>query len=66
MLDRVVKALNRAITEEHENVLVVTHSAVIMCLICMLRGIPFERMTEYKPGNAEMVKIQGAELQLES
>ena len=34
MLDRVLKAIHKIINENNENVVIVSHSAVIMCLQC--------------------------------
>jgi probable phosphoglycerate mutase len=57
MIDRVFKALKKLIDLRHERILVVTHSAVIMCMQCIIKDVPFNEMTNYKPKNAELVKF---------
>ncbi len=58
LLDRLLPALNEITEKEKGNVLVVTHSAVIMTLLSYLYDTPFEDMAKkYKTGNAQIVEI---------
>lgn len=57
MLERVLKAVHKIIDENSDDVVVVTHSAVIMCLQCYMTGTPFEEMTKYKADNTIIVEI---------
>ncbi len=58
LLDRLIEALNEIIAENTGNVLIVTHSAVIMTLMSFLYDTPFEDMAKnYKTGNTEIVEL---------
>ncbi len=57
MLNRVVSALEQVLHIGYDNVLIVTHSAVIMCLCCLVNHVPFESMMQYKPDNGQIVKL---------
>ena len=58
LLDRVLTAIKTIIKKQRGNVLVVTHSAVIMALLCYLHNTPFEEMVgKYDIKNAELVEI---------
>ena len=61
LLDRLLPALKQIIQREEKNgdVLIVTHSAVIMTLQSYLHQTPFYEMSKrYRVGNAEMVVIE--------
>lgn len=57
MLIRVVAALTKLTASCKDNVAVVTHSAVIMALMCFLNDVPFEQMLDYKVRNASVTAI---------
>lgn len=58
LLDRLLPALSGIFEENMENVLMVTHSAVIMTLMSYLYDTPFEDMAQnYKTGNTGIVEI---------
>lgn len=58
LLDRLLPALADIFDKNTENVLIVTHSAVIMTLLTYLYDTPFEDMAKnYKTGNAGIVEI---------
>lgn len=58
LLNRLLPALGDMIGKEEGNVLVVTHSAVIMTLLSYLYDTPFEDMAKkYKTGNAQIVEV---------
>lgn len=60
LLDRLLPALADIVKKERTNVLVVTHSAVIMTLLSYLYKTPFEDMAKnYKTGNAGIVELNG-------
>lgn len=63
LLDRVLSAIKNIIETQEGNVLVVTHSAVIMALLCYLHNTPFEEMVgKYDIKNAELVEIDSKDL----
>lgn len=57
MLERNLKAIREIIDKNDEDVVVVTHSAVIMCLQCFITNIPFEEMTKFKTDNITITEI---------
>lgn len=57
MLDRVLKAIKNIINENTSDVVVVSHSAVIMSLQCILTETPFDKMTKFKLDNTAIVEI---------
>ena len=59
VLARTLDALEDILEHETENVLVVTHSAVLMALRCYLAELPFEEMVaRFKTRNAGIVEIK--------
>ena len=62
MLQRVLPALQKLATTCNEDVIVVTHSAVIMALLCYLNGTPFEKMITYKVKNVSVISIDREQL----
>lgn len=59
MLQRVLHTINQIMNENSENVVIVTHSAVIMCIQCYLTNTPFEDMRKFKVDNASVIEIDG-------
>ena len=57
MLQRVIKALHKIINENKDDVVIITHSAVIMCLQCYITNTPFNKMLQFKTTNAEITEI---------
>lgn len=58
LLDRLLPAIREITQKEKGNVLVVTHSAVIMTLMSYMYDTPFEDMAKnYKTGNAGIVEL---------
>lgn len=58
LLDRLIPAIHEITQKEKGNVLVVTHSAVIMTLLSYVHDTPFEDMAKnYKTGNAGIVEF---------
>lgn len=58
LLDRLLPAVREITQKEKGNVLVVTHSAVIMTLLSYIYDTPFEDMAKnYKTGNAGIVEL---------
>ena len=57
MIERVLKAIHKIIHENCDNAVVVTHSAVIMCLQCYLSNTPFDEMTKFKTDNTSITEI---------
>lgn len=52
-----LSALNKILRETNEDAVIVTHSAVIMCLQCYLTNTPFEEMTKFKTENSSITEI---------
>lgn len=64
VLARTLTALEQILKEQTDNVLVVTHSAVLMALRCYIDGRPFEEMVNlYRTKNAEVVEIDRQEVE---
>ena len=58
VLARTLNALEEILARETEDVLVVSHSAVLMALRCYLENLPFEEMVKrFKTKNTEVVEI---------
>lgn len=57
MLERVLKAIHKIINENNENVVIVSHSAVIMCLQCYVTNTPFNEMLKFKTKTATITEI---------
>lgn len=63
VLGRTLEALKVILERESEDVLVVSHSAIIMALRCYLAKRPFEEMVKhFKTKNAELVEISADEV----
>ena len=57
MLQRVLTSIHKIINENCDNVVIVTHSAVIMCIQCYLSNTPFDEMTKFKTDNTSITEI---------
>ncbi|MGX7394685.1 histidine phosphatase family protein [Carnobacterium mobile] len=57
MLQRVLASIHKIINENSENVVIVTHSAVIMCVQCYLTNTPFDKMTNFKTSNTSITEL---------
>lgn len=58
LLDRLLPTLDDIIRKEGQDILIVTHSAVIMTLMSYIYDTPFEDMAKnYKTGNAMIVEL---------
>lgn len=63
VLGRTLAALDEILNRETEDVLIVTHSAVLMALRCYLADLPFEEMVRrFRTKNTELVKIEEEEI----
>lgn len=60
LLDRVLFAVHKIIATNHENVAIVTHSAVIMCLRCYITNTPFHELLKFKMDNADIIEIDSS------
>lgn len=58
MLVRVLEVIHRIINEEHDNVAIVTHSAVIMCLQCYLTDTPYEELMKFNINNSSIIELE--------
>lgn len=57
LLERVLPVMHKIINENSEDVLIVTHSAVIMSIQCYLTNTPFEEMVKFRTGNTSITEI---------
>ncbi|AGX44410.1 histidine phosphatase family protein [Clostridium saccharobutylicum] len=57
MLQRVLTSMHKIINENNDDVVIVTHSAVIMCIQCYLTNTPFNEMTKFKTDNTSITEI---------
>lgn len=57
MLQRVLNVLRKIMSESSDNVIIVTHSAVIMCIQCFLTNTSFGEMLKFKVDNASITEI---------
>lgn len=46
----------------NKDILIVTHSAVIMCIQCLLNDVPLEEMTTFRSDNASVLCIESSEI----
>lgn len=60
MLDRVMDAIHKIISVNSEDVAIVTHSAVIMCLQCYITDTPFHEMAKFKSDNTNITEIDSS------
>jgi probable phosphoglycerate mutase len=58
MLQRALTAIHKIIQENCDNVLIVSHSAVIAAIQCYLTNTPFEDLLKFITGNAEITEIE--------
>lgn len=64
VVERTFAVLEEILKRETEDILAVTHSAVLMALRCYLAGLPFEEMVKrYRTKNTEVVVIPSEEIQ---
>lgn len=55
--------MDEILARETEDVLIVTHSAVLMALRCYLAGLPFEEMVRcFRTKNTELVMLEETEI----
>lgn len=57
MLKRVLKAIKKIIAENNDDVVIVSHSAIIMGLQCYVTNTPFNDMLKFKTKNANITEI---------
>lgn len=63
VLERTLDALKHILSKENDNVIVVTHSAILMSLRVYLAKLPFEEMVRrFKTKNTELVEIDESEI----
>lgn len=62
LMERFLPALVRIAKIHDEDVLVVSHGGVLMCLQCLIHDVPFELMTDFRVPNTELIAIDGNEL----
>ena len=60
MLKRVLIAINQIIDENSDNVVVISHSAIIMGLQCYVTNTPFNDMLKLKTKNATITEIDSS------
>ncbi len=58
MLQRVLNSIRKIVSEDYSNtIIIVTHSAVIMCIQCYLTNTPFVEMMKFKTENTSITEI---------
>lgn len=57
MLQRVLISIHKIIDENCDDVVIVTHGAVIMCIQCYLTNTPFDEMMKFKTDNTSITEI---------
>lgn len=57
MLERVLDSLYKIIDDNSDNIVIVTHSAVIMSLQCYITNTDFDKMTKFRTDNASILEI---------
>lgn len=62
MLDRVLEVLHKIISTSNSDLVIVTHSAVIMCLQCFITDTPFKDMSKFKIDNISITEIDSSKL----
>ncbi len=62
MLIRTLDTLKGLASIHNEDTAIVSHSAVIMALMCYINNAPFTQMRSYKPANASITVIDSSEL----
>jgi len=62
MLLRTLGALKELATAYTEDIAIITHSAVIMALMCYLNNDTFDKMRKYKAANATVITIDSLSL----
>lgn len=66
MLQRVLISIHKIIDENCDDVVIVTHSAVIMCIQCYLTNTPFDEMMKFKTDNTSITEIDSDLLRFDS
>lgn len=57
VIERVLPVIHKIIEKNDNNVAIVTHSAVIMCIQCYLTDTPFEEMMKFKTDNTAIIEL---------
>lgn len=60
MLERAITAIHKIIKDNTDDVAIITHSAVIMCLQCYVTNTPFSEMLKFRTANTDIVKIDSS------
>ena len=58
MLERALNSIKKIIHENSKDIIVITHSAIIMCIQCYLTDTPFNEMTKFKAENTSITEIE--------
>lgn len=62
MIERVLEALHIIIAADNDDIAIVTHSAVIMGLQCLITDTPFNDMKKFKTDNVGITEIDSSKL----
>lgn len=55
-----MEAIHKIIDTNNNDVAIVTHGAVIMCLQCYITDTPFNEMRKFKAENANIIEIESS------
>lgn len=64
LLERVLPAIRKIIDENDGNVAIVTHSAVIMCLLCYITNTSFNDMLKFKADNTSITEFDSEQFSI--
>lgn len=64
MLQRVLSTIHEITSTEFNDVAIVTHGAVIMCILCFITNTPFHEMMKFKADNTTIIEIDSEKFNL--
>ncbi len=62
MLERVLEVIHKIIDTDSNDIAIVTHGVVIMCLQCYVTDMPFNEMSKFKTENTDIIEIEAERL----
>ncbi len=62
VLSRTLSAVRSILAKESKDIAIVSHGAVIKCLLCYINNVPFDQMNQFRTGNTSITVIDAAKL----
>ncbi len=62
VLSRSLAAVQSILKNESKDIAIVSHGAVIKCLLCHVNNVPFDQMDQFRTGNTSITIIEAAQL----